>query len=52
VCSSDLLFIDDTPGHCERAGQRGLNVILYIGRSNFEEKIGAYCPFLETNEIL
>ncbi|MDQ5985950.1 MAG: hypothetical protein CSYNP_01668 [Syntrophus sp. SKADARSKE-3] len=47
VSAGQVLFIDDTPGHCERASQRGLNVILYTGRNDFEEKIGAFCPLLE-----
>ncbi|MEN6319272.1 MAG: HAD family hydrolase [Syntrophaceae bacterium] len=39
-----VLFIDDDPGNCERAGQEGLNVIYYQSRNQFLEEIVKYCP--------
>jgi putative hydrolase of the HAD superfamily len=42
-----VLFIDDDPGNCERAGQRGLRVIHYRNRNQFLEEIARYCPVLE-----
>ena len=39
-----VLFIDDNPGNCERAAQKGLKVIRYIARDKFIEEIGMYFP--------
>ncbi|HVO66175.1 MAG TPA: HAD family phosphatase [Syntrophales bacterium] len=39
-----ILFIDDNLGNCERAAQKGLKVIHYIGRDRFMEEIGKYFP--------
>jgi len=39
-----VLFIDDNPGNCERAAQKGLKVIRYIDRDKFIEEIGNYFP--------
>jgi len=39
-----VLFIDDNPGNCERAAQKGLKVICYIDRDKFIEEIGKYFP--------
>jgi putative hydrolase of the HAD superfamily len=39
-----VLFIDDDPGNCERAGQKGLQVIYYRTRDQFLEEIVKYYP--------
>jgi putative hydrolase of the HAD superfamily len=39
-----VLFIDDNPGNCERASQKGLKVIRYVDRDKFIEEIGKYFP--------
>ncbi len=39
-----VLFIDDDPGHCERAEQKGLKVIHYRNRDQFLEEIVRCCP--------
>jgi putative hydrolase of the HAD superfamily len=38
-----VLFIDDDPGNCERAGLKGLKVIHYRNRNQFLEEIVRYC---------
>jgi len=39
-----VLFIDDDPRNCERAGQKGLKVIHYRTRNQFLEEIVKYYP--------
>lgn len=39
-----VLFIDDNRGNCERAAQKGLKVIHYIGQDRFMEEFGKYFP--------
>ncbi|HYA14948.1 MAG TPA: HAD family phosphatase [Syntrophales bacterium] len=39
-----VLFIDDSQGNCERAAQKGLKVIHYIGRGRFMEELRQYFP--------
>lgn len=34
-----ILFIDDDPGHVNRARQKGWQAILYVGRDSFEAQI-------------
>ncbi|MFP4214119.1 MAG: HAD family hydrolase [Desulfohalobiaceae bacterium] len=38
------LFIDDSPGHIQRAKQAGLCGILYQDRQDFLEQLQEYCP--------
>jgi FMN phosphatase YigB (HAD superfamily) len=40
------LFVDDDRSHCDRASQRGLNVIEYVQRSQFLKEMARYCPFV------
>jgi FMN phosphatase YigB (HAD superfamily) len=49
VLPQDVLFIDDDSGNCERAKQKGLNAIHYIGREDFLNRMASYCPFLGEN---
>jgi HAD superfamily hydrolase (TIGR01509 family) len=42
------LFIDDTQGHIERATSLGINTILYKDKTDFTERINAYCPGLKS----
>ncbi|MEN6375842.1 MAG: HAD family phosphatase [Smithella sp.] len=42
--ASKVLFIDDNPGNCERAWQKGWKVIHYRSRDQFLEEIAQYCP--------
>jgi len=42
--ASRLLFVDDNPGNCERAQQKGWKVIHYRNRDQFLEEIEPYCP--------
>ncbi len=39
-----MLFIDDDPGHCERARIAGMNAIRFAGREQFLEELSQYCP--------
>lgn len=36
---SEALFVDDTPGHVERARQVGLHAILFTGKEDFLERL-------------
>ena len=40
------LFVDDTPGHIERAKARGLNTILYRDKNDFLKNMAKFCPGL------
>lgn len=40
------LFIDDTAGHVERAGEEGLNTILFLGREDFLTRLAVFFPCL------
>jgi putative hydrolase of the HAD superfamily len=40
------LFVDDTPGHIERAKARGLSTILYRDKKNFLGNMARFCPGL------
>ena len=42
--ASRVLFIDDNPGNCERAVQKGWKVIHYRSRDQFLEELTQYCP--------
>ncbi|HNY64556.1 MAG TPA: HAD family phosphatase [Deltaproteobacteria bacterium] len=42
----EALFVDDTPGHVERARSMGLNAILFKGREDFLHRLASYCPGL------
>jgi putative hydrolase of the HAD superfamily len=42
VAPGATLFIDDTPGHVERARARGLHAICYTGREAFELELAEY----------
>jgi len=46
VGPAKALFVDDTPGHIERAKARGLSTILYRDKKNFLENIAKFCPGL------
>ena len=39
-----ILFIDDDPGHVDRARQRGWKVILYIERAGFQKELEEILP--------
>jgi len=39
-----ILFIDDDPGHIERAGQKGWQTILYVEPSRFQEELERLFP--------
>lgn len=39
-----LLFIDDDPGHIERARQKGWQVLLYSDRESFEREMARMLP--------
>jgi putative hydrolase of the HAD superfamily len=39
-----ILFIDDDPGHVDRARQRGWHAILYVERATFEKEMRKYLP--------
>jgi putative hydrolase of the HAD superfamily len=41
-----VLFIDDSEGHCLRARQAGMEVIHYEERDAFLRDLARYCPFL------
>lgn len=43
-----ILFIDDDPGHVERARKKGWNAILYKDRDSFQKEIASH---LSTNGI-
>lgn len=42
----DVLFVDDTEGHVERAGEAGLNAIRFVGKDDFLKRLSAFCPNL------
>ncbi len=42
-----LLFVDDRPGHCERARSAGMKAIRYTGRESFVSELARFCPFLQ-----
>lgn len=44
VEASQVLFIDDNPAHCERAKQKGWNVIYYLNRNQFIEEMIIFLP--------
>jgi HAD superfamily hydrolase (TIGR01509 family) len=44
--AEQALFVDDHHSHIERAGQRGLNTILYQDRPSFMRALAVFCPFL------
>jgi len=44
TAASSVLFIDDNPGNCARAEQKGCNVIHYRSRDQFLEELARYCP--------
>jgi putative hydrolase of the HAD superfamily len=44
--AEQTLFVDDHGSHIERAGQRGLNTILYQDRPSFIRALAVFCPFL------
>jgi putative hydrolase of the HAD superfamily len=47
LCGVDpaaTLFVDDTPGHIERARTRGLQTIWYTGREAFERELAGHVP--------
>ncbi len=46
VPAADVLFIDDDAGNCERASQRGLHAIHYVGKEDFLDRVKGYCPFI------
>ncbi|MBP1738904.1 MAG: HAD-superfamily hydrolase, subfamily variant 3 [Deltaproteobacteria bacterium] len=41
-----ILFIDDDPGHVERARQRGWKAMLYVERDGFQKELGEILPLL------
>jgi HAD superfamily hydrolase (TIGR01509 family) len=45
--ASETLFVDDTPGHVDRAMGKGLRAILFTGKEDFLGKIAACCPGLD-----
>jgi putative hydrolase of the HAD superfamily len=44
--AEQTLFVDDHRAHIDRAGQRGLNTILYQDRPSFMGDLAIFCPFL------
>jgi putative hydrolase of the HAD superfamily len=44
TAASSVLFIDDNPGNCVRAEQKGWRVIHYRSRDQFLEELARYCP--------
>lgn len=44
TAASSVLFIDDNPGNCARAEQKGWKVIHYRSRDQFLEELAQYCP--------
>lgn len=44
TAASSVLFIDDNPGNCARAEQKGWRVIHYRSRDQFLEELARYCP--------
>lgn len=44
TAASSVLFIDDNPGNCARAEQKGWRVIHYRSRDQFLEELAQYCP--------
>jgi len=49
--AEQALFVDDHHSHIERAGQRGLNTILYQDRPSFMRALAVFCPFLQAPGI-
>lgn len=45
--AGQALFVDDHGAHIDRAGQRGLNTILYQDQSIFMHALAVFCPFLQ-----
>lgn len=44
AAASSVLLIDDNPGNCVRAEQKGWKVIYYRSRDQFLEELVRYCP--------
>ncbi len=42
----DVLFVDDTEGHVERAKEVGLNAVRFVGKDDFLKRLSAFCPGL------
>ena len=41
-----ILFIDDDPGHVERARRKGWNALLYVDRESFEKDLDKILPVI------
>lgn len=48
VRGPQVLFIDDSEGHCRRARQAGMEVIHYEERDAFFRDLARYCPLPDT----
>ncbi|MFH1081670.1 MAG: HAD family phosphatase [Pseudomonadota bacterium] len=46
-----ILFIDDDPGHVDRARQRGWKAILYVDRASFEKDLEMILPLRDLSEV-
>ncbi|MCX5841333.1 MAG: HAD family phosphatase [Deltaproteobacteria bacterium] len=44
VSADNVIFIDDDPGNCERARQKGIQVIHYTNRENLIRSLEDICP--------
>jgi putative hydrolase of the HAD superfamily len=49
VSAHNVIFIDDTPGNCERARQKGIQTIHYTNRENLIRNLEDICPDLTYN---
>lgn len=46
-----ILFIDDDPGHVDRARQRGWKAIMYVDRESFEKDLQKIVPLRNLYEV-